>query len=82
VVLAAGLERLFMGIPLSFTLWLWLPIVASLLGLWLLVKCLQVWRQGLLEGTWARLRYTFTSIAALFVIWFYYFWNILGFQYY
>jgi hypothetical protein len=40
-----------------------------------------VWRRGLLPGFWARLRFTIVAFSALFMCWFYWFWNILGWQY-
>lgn len=82
VVLAAVMDSLFMGIPLAFKLWLVLPIVAVAASLYLLLRTVGVWTQGLLPSLWARLRYTVVTLCALFMCWFYWFWNILGFQYY
>lgn len=81
VVLTIVQDKLFMGIPLLFKLWLILPIVATLVGLYLLYRTVVVWKQGQLASLWARLRYTIVTLCVLFVCWFYYFWNILGFQY-
>jgi hypothetical protein len=81
VVLTIVQDQLFSGIPLAFKLWLLLPIVATLAGLYLLYRTVMVWKQGLLAGVWARLRYTVVTLCVLFMCWFYYFWNILGFQY-
>jgi len=58
-----------------------LPIVAFAAGLYHAFKLVVVWKDGLLAGSWARIRYAFVTFAALFMCWFYYFWNILGFQY-
>jgi len=81
VVLSVVMDSLFRGIPTLFKLWLVLPILATLAGLWLLYRTVGVWRGGLLAGTWSRVRYTVVSLGALFMCWFYYYWNILGFQY-
>jgi hypothetical protein len=88
LVLAAGAivitivaDEMFTRIPLLFKLWLVLPIVAVLAGLYLLYRTLAVWRRKLLAGTWARARYTVVTLCALFMCWFYWYWNILGFQY-
>jgi hypothetical protein len=81
IVIAKVGEDLFSGIPTLFKLWLILPILAFLSGIYLLYRCVLVWRQGLLVNKWARLRYTVVTVCALFMCWFYYFWNILGFQY-
>jgi CubicO group peptidase (beta-lactamase class C family) len=80
VMTAIG-ERLFIEIPLVFKLWLVLPIVATLAALYLLYRTIGVWMGGLLAGFWARFRYSIITLCALFMCWFYYFWNILGYQY-
>jgi hypothetical protein len=49
--------------------------------LYLLYRTVIVWRQGVFGGLWARLRYTVVTLSALFMCWFYYYWNILGYQY-
>lgn len=81
IVLTAVGDKLFGGIPLLFKLWLILPIIAFLAGLYLLYRSVLVWKQGLLAGKWARVRYTLVALSAGFMCWFYWFWNILGFQY-
>jgi len=81
-VITAVQDEIFSGIPLLFKLWLVLPIVATLAGLYLAYRTYGVWRQRLLGGLWARIRYSLVTLGALFMCWFYYFWNILGFQYY
>jgi len=89
VVLIAGVivisiveDRLFMEIPLLFKLWLVLPIVAALAGAYLLYRTFGVWKDKQLGGFWARSRYTVVTLSAVFMCWFYYYWNILGFQYF
>ena len=82
IVLSIVGNRLQSEIPLLFKLWLVLPIVATLAGLYLLVRTVVVWRQKLLANAWARVRFSLTTASALFMCWFYFFWNILGFQYY
>jgi len=80
VISIAG-DSMFSEISTSFKLWLVMPIIAVIACLWLLVKLFAVWKNGLLAGLWARLRYTVVALCGLFMIWFYWFWNILGFQY-
>lgn len=82
IVISTVIDSLYSGIPLLFKLWLILPIIAFLAGLYLTFRCVMVWKKGLLAGIWARLRYTVVTLCALFMCWFYWFWNILGFQYY
>lgn len=81
IVLSIVQGEIFGGIPLLFKVWLVLPIVATLASLYLVYRTVPVWQQGLMGGVWARIRYTIVTLAALFMCWFYYYWNILGFQY-
>jgi hypothetical protein len=88
VVIAAGIvlamvgDRLFIEIPLLFKLWLVLPILAVLVNLYLVYRTFGLWKDRLLAGAWARARFSVVTLSALFVTWFYWYWNILGFQYY
>lgn len=82
IVISAVQDRIFSEIPMLLKLWLALPVIATLLGLFLLYKMVGVWRHSLLSGLWARIRYTIVTLCALFMCWFYYFWNILGWQYF
>jgi hypothetical protein len=81
VVLSIVRDTLFTGIPPLFKAWLVAPIIAAAAGLYLLVRTVLVWRNGLLAGNWARARLTIVTACALFMVWFYYYWNILGFRY-
>ncbi|HNP34721.1 MAG TPA: serine hydrolase domain-containing protein [Woeseiaceae bacterium] len=81
VVISMVMNSLMDGLPTSFKLWLILPIIACLLSLYLAYRCFRVWQQGLLSGVWARIRYTLVTLSALALCWFYWYWNILGFQY-
>ena len=81
IVLGAVGNRLSGEIPLLFKLWLLLPIVATLAGLYLLFRTVGVWREKLLANHWARARFSVVAASALFMCWFYFFWNMLGFQY-
>lgn len=81
IVISIVADEMFSHIPSLFKLWLIMPVIATLAGLYLLYKTVSVWKQGLLAGTWARVRFTIVMLSALFLCWFYYFWNILGWQY-
>ncbi|MDX1381901.1 MAG: serine hydrolase domain-containing protein, partial [Xanthomonadales bacterium] len=81
IVLTAVQDKIFGQIPLLLKLWLVLPVLATVAGLWLAFRSIGVWTGGRLAGTWARLRYTLVALCALFMCWFYWFWNILGWQY-
>jgi CubicO group peptidase (beta-lactamase class C family) len=81
IVISIVMESLIAGFPLPVKLWLILPIVATFATLYLVYRNYQVWRQKLLSGVWARIRFTLVTFAALFMTWFYGYWNVLGFQY-
>jgi hypothetical protein len=81
IVITAIQDSMYSEIPLLLKLWLVLPIIAVLAGVFLLLRTFGVWKNGLLGGTWARLRFTVVTLCAMFMVWFYWFWNILGFQY-
>ena len=81
VVVSIVASDLINGFPLVFKLWLIMPIISTLASIYLLFRTVSVWKQKMFTGVWARIRFTFVALAALFMAWFYYFWNILGFQY-
>jgi hypothetical protein len=81
VVISIVKDQLSSGIPLLFKLWLILPIVATAAGLYLAYRTYVVWQQALMSGAWARIRFSLITLCSLFMCWFYWFWNILGFQY-
>jgi hypothetical protein len=81
IVISVVQDRIYSEIPLLLKAWLVLPVIATLAGLYLAFRTIGVWRGGLLAGTWARLRYSVIALCGLFMCWFYWFWNILGWQY-
>ncbi len=80
VLISAG-DDLYLEILLSFKFWLVLPIIATVLGMYHAYNSFLVWRNELCGSVWARVRYSIVSFCALFMCWFYYYWNILGYQY-
>ena len=81
IVMTVAGGSLFSEIPLSFKLWLVLPVIATVMGIYLFIRMIGVWMKGRLGGVWARIRYTLVALCALLMCWFYFFWNILGWQY-
>ncbi|MGH8034799.1 MAG: serine hydrolase domain-containing protein, partial [Lysobacterales bacterium] len=67
IVILITKDTLFTEIPLLLKLWLVLPIIATLAGLYLLYRTWGVWKQGLLAGNWARIRFTVVTACALFM---------------
>ncbi len=79
IVSSAG-EDLFSGFPPSLTAALMLPILTSILTLGVAVFAFLSWKRGY----WTRFRrvhYTLFAVFAVGLVWFYWFWNVLGVQY-
>jgi hypothetical protein len=81
VVVSIVADNLINGFPIVFKLWLILPIISTLASIYLLLRTVGVWKHKLFAGVWARTRFTIVTLCALSMTWFYFFWNILGFQY-
>lgn len=79
--LSAGIDELIYAIPTTLKVSLIFPILALIATLYHLYYTTQVWQRSLLNGIWARLRYSVVSGCAVFMVWFYYYWNLFGFQY-
>jgi len=80
IVASNGIEVLLYGFPVSMTAALMLPILATALTLVVAVFAVRAWR----EGYWTRFRrihYTLFALFALGLVWFYWYWNVLGVQY-
>jgi CubicO group peptidase (beta-lactamase class C family) len=79
IVSSAG-ESLFSGFPPTLTAALMLPIVTSILTLGVAVFAVLSWK----NGYWTRFRrlhYTLFAVFAIGLVWFYWYWNVLGVQY-
>ena len=80
IAASMGVE-LFNRIPASFTaILVVVPIVTSLLTPAVLFATVVAWK----ESYWTvgrRIHYSLFAFAALGLTWFYYYWNVLGFQY-
>ena len=75
-------DALRYDIPFLLKLGLCFPLLAVIATLYLLAQTVVVWRGGLCVSAWARIRFTVVTACALFTAWFYYYWNLLGFNYY
>jgi len=79
---SGGGQALMYEIPMMLKLSLIFPILAMIATCYHVYCSVQVWREGVCGGIWARLRYSMVSLVAVFMVWFYYYWNILGFNYF
>lgn len=77
-----GLIALMYNLPMALKLALIFPMFATLAALYHAYCAVQVWRQSALLSAWARIRYSMVTLCALFMVWFYYYWNLLGFNYF
>jgi len=82
VVLIANQNSLVYEVPTSLKLVLLLPFLVVVGAIFHTYQTIQVWRNGSFTGLWPRVRYTLISLAALFIAWFYYYWNLVGFNYF
>ncbi|MEJ8566465.1 serine hydrolase domain-containing protein [Elongatibacter sediminis] len=67
-------------VPFSFKFALVLPLIATVLTAYLVYHAIGVWSGPRLGGRTVRLAHALVSFCALFMCWFYAYWNILGFQ--
>jgi len=81
VIIASYGVELYEGIPTIFGVNQTLTVVALLLTLGMLWHAVKAWR----EGYWRlgrRIHYSLVTAAAVYLAVFFYYWNILGWQYY
>lgn len=81
ITASGGIQPLMYDIPAIFKIGLILPLLAAAAAFYHGYLAVEIWREGLLNSVWARIRYSIVSVLGLFFVWFYYYWNLLGFQY-
>ena len=72
-------DALFIEIPTAFILTMILPNIAALLTFGVVWVAIKSWREGYWR-TGRRIHYTLVAISAVFMTWFYFYWNFLGVQ--
>ena len=78
---SAGMPALLYGIPAALKIALVFPIFAVAATLVHLYTTYRVWRYGLFESVWRRVRHTIVAVCAVWMLSFYYTWNLIGFNY-
>lgn len=68
------------GITPLIKFWLLFPILATIAGGYQMYQSVIVWKNNY-WSMWKKIRFSIISLCCLFMIWFYYYWNILGFNY-
>lgn len=58
------------------------PVVTMLAVIYHGYFTILVWRLSWFSSVWRRLLYSSIALAGLFMLWFYYYWQLWGFQYY
>lgn len=81
ITISGGIQPLMYGIPTIFKVGLVLPLLATLAAFYHAYLSVEIWRGDLFVSAWARVRHTVVAFMGLFLVWFYYYWNLLGFQY-
>jgi len=79
---SGGLIALMYDVPLTWKIAVIFPILALLLTLYHIYCSFQVLRYGELKGPWALGRLIVVNLAGLYMVWFYSYWNLLGFNYF
>jgi len=82
LVVSGGLRALMIEVPLSLKIALIFPILATFAALYHLYQLGKVWHGRMFTGVWPRVRFSAVTLASLAMVWFYYYWNLLGFNYY
>jgi len=80
ILSSSGLDELMFGYPPSLAAALVLPILTTALTLAVAAFALVAWK----SGYWSRFRrfhYTLFAVFAVGLVWFYWYWNLLGVQY-
>jgi len=76
-----GMNNFAHTIPWYFPIILLFPIIASFLAIPVLLKAIKLWKTKE-ASVLNKIFYSLFALTGLFMVWFYYFWNILGFQYF
>jgi CubicO group peptidase (beta-lactamase class C family) len=82
VGISQGLIALMYELPMTLKFALLFPMLATVAALSHSYFAIQVWRQRWLGSVWARIRYSLITLCTLIMVWFYDYWNLLGFNYF
>jgi CubicO group peptidase (beta-lactamase class C family) len=80
ILSSSGLEELMYGFPPSLTAALMLPILATILSLAVVAFAVLAWKNRF-WSRFQRIHYTLFAVFAVGLVWFYWYWNLLGVQY-
>jgi len=80
-VSAAGAVGLLFELPFLIKFALIFPIMGLFATIYQAYMCVVIWRDKLYAGRWPRIRHSVVSFCGIFMVWFYFNWNLLGFNY-
>jgi CubicO group peptidase (beta-lactamase class C family) len=80
ILSSSDLEELMYGFPASLTAALMLPILTTVLSLGVVAFAVLAWKDGF-WSRFQRIHYTLFALFAVGLVWFYWYWNLLGVQY-
>ena len=82
IAVSGGIMSLMYAVPTLLKVALLFPILATIAALYHLYQSARVWREPLFAGVISRIGYSSVTLVGLGLIWFYYHWHLLGFNYY
>lgn len=80
--LANGVDDMIFEIPMSIKIALWFALLATAAVIIQFLYLFKVWQHKAFKNTLARIRYSFVTLSGLYMVWFFYYWNLLGFNYF
>ncbi len=80
-VILANQDSIIFDLPDSIGVILTIAMVAMLGTLFQVYQTVLVWRNNYWH-LWSRLYYSSLTLSACFLVWFYYYWNLLGYNYF
>ncbi|MCQ8876978.1 beta-lactamase family protein [Pseudoalteromonas shioyasakiensis] len=82
ITLSSGVDDMVFKIPLGMKIALCFALLATAAVIVQLRYLLVVWQQKAFKNTLARVRYSLVTLSGLYMVWFFYYWNLLGFNYF
>ncbi|WP_417451928.1 serine hydrolase domain-containing protein [Kordiimonas sp.] len=79
--ISAGEQALTYALPATLKFALVFPLLATVAAAYHAFTAYRVWQDAALGSVFARLRFSMVTLAGLFMVWFYAYWNLLGFNY-
>ena len=79
---SVGEQALTYALPTTLKVALVFPLLATFAALYHAYVAYRVWQQGAFTNVVAHIRFCVVTAAGLFMVWFYAYWNLIGFNYF